>query len=75
MKDLGTVMSPMNAFMIIPSCMTLSLRVNQHCKNALKIAEFLKNHEAVSWVNYPGLEDNENHEWLKNILTAIMDVL
>lgn len=50
--------------------MTLSLRVNQHCSNALKIAKFLKNHEAVSWVNYPGLEDNENHEMAKKYLNG-----
>lgn len=70
MKDLGTVMSPINAFLIIQCCMTLSLRVNQHCSNALKIAKFLKNHEAVSWVNYPGLEDNENHEMAKKYLNG-----
>ncbi len=70
MKDLGTVMSPINAFLIIQSCMTLSLRVNQHCENALKIAEFLKTHEAVSWVNYPGLGDNENHEMAEKYLNG-----
>ena len=70
MKDLGTVMSPINAFMILQSCQTLSLRVNQHCKNALEIAKFLKNHEAVSWVNYPGLEDNKNHEMAKKYLNG-----
>ena len=70
MKDLGTVMSPLNAFLIIQSCMTLSLRVNQHCKNALEIAKFLKDHEAVSWVNYPGLEDNENHEMAEKYLNG-----
>ena len=68
MKDLGTVMSPMNAFMILQSTESLSLRVNQHCENALEIAKFLKNHEAVSWVNYPGLEDNENHEMAEKYL-------
>ncbi len=70
MKDLGTVMSPLNAFLIIQSCMTLSLRVKQHCENALEIAKFLKNHEAVSWVNYPGLEDNENHEMAEKYLNG-----
>ena len=70
MKDLGTVMSPLNAFLIIQSCMSLTLRVNQHCANALEIAKFLKNHEAVSWVNYPGLEDNENHEMAEKYLNG-----
>lgn len=62
MKDLGTVLSPINAFMILQSTESLSLRVNQHCENALKIAEYLQNHPFVSWVNYPGLKDNKNHE-------------
>ena len=70
MKDLGTVMSPLNAFLIIQSSMTLSLRVKQHCENALEIAKFLKNHEAVSWVNYPGLEDNENHKMAEKYLNG-----
>ena len=50
--------------------MTLSLRVNQHCSNALEIAKFLKDHKAVSWVNYPGLEDNENHEMAEKYLNG-----
>ena len=70
MKDLGTVLSPINAFLILQSIESLSLRVNQHCKNALEIAKFLKNHEAVSWVNYPGLEDNENHEMAEKYLNG-----
>lgn len=70
MKDLGTVLSPMNAFMILQSCETLSLRVDQHCKNALEIATFLKNHPAVSWVNYPGLVDNENHAMAEKYLNG-----
>lgn len=70
MKDLGTVMSPMNAFMILQSTESLSLRVNQHCENALEVARFLKDHPAVSWVNYPGLEDNENHEMAEKYLNG-----
>lgn len=70
MKDLGTVISPMNAFMILKSAESLSLRVNQHCQNALEIAKFLQNHPAVSWVNYPGLEDNENHEMAEKYLNG-----
>lgn len=70
MKDLGTVLSPMNAFMILQSTESLSLRVNQHCENALEVARFLKDHPAVSWVNYPGLEDNENHEMAEKYLNG-----
>lgn len=70
MKDLGTVLSPINAFMILQSTESLSLRVNQHCENALEVAKFLKNHHAVAWVNYPGLEDNENHEMAEKYLNG-----
>lgn len=70
MKDLGTVLSPINAFMILQSTESLSLRVNQHCENALEVAKFLKNHPAVEWVNYPGLEDNENHEMAEKYLNG-----
>lgn len=70
MKDLGTVLSPINAFMILQSTESLSLRVNQHCENALEVAKFLKNHPAVAWVNYPGLEDNENHEMAEKYLNG-----
>ncbi len=70
MKDMGTVLSPMNAFMILQSTESLSLRVNQHCENALEVAKFLKDHPAVSWVNYPGLEDNENHEMAEKYLNG-----
>lgn len=70
MKDLGTVLSPINAFMILQSTESLSLRVNQHCENALEVAKFLKNHPAVAWVNYPGLEDNENHKMAEKYLNG-----
>lgn len=70
MKDLGTVLSPINAFMILQSTESLSLRVNQHCENALEVAKFLKNHPAVAWVNYPGLENNENHEMAEKYLNG-----
>lgn len=68
MRDLGTCISPFNSFMLLQGLETLSLRVNQHCENALEVAKFLDNHELVSWVNYPGLEDNPNHEIAKKYL-------
>ncbi|WP_297980761.1 O-acetylhomoserine aminocarboxypropyltransferase/cysteine synthase family protein [uncultured Methanobrevibacter sp.] len=68
MRDLGTCISPFNSFMLLQGLETLSLRVKQHCENALEVAKFLDNHELVSWVNYPGLEDNPNHEIAKKYL-------
>lgn len=70
MKDLGTVISPMNSFMILQTIETLSLRVKQHCDNAMEVAKFLNSHPAVSWVNYPGLEDNTNHELAEKYLNG-----
>ena len=48
----------------------MSLRVEQHCKNALEVAKFLENHEAVAWVNYPGLESSPYHEMAKKYLNG-----
>lgn len=69
-RDVGSILSPFNAFLMLQSLETLSLRVEQHCKNALEVAKFLQNHEAVSWVNYPGLEDSPNHESAKKYLNG-----
>lgn len=68
MRDLGTVISPFNSFLFLQSLETLSLRVNQHCENALEVAEFLEKHPAVSWVNYPGLESNPSYKNAKKYL-------
>lgn len=61
MRDLGAVQSPQNAFYLNLGLQTLHLRVKQHCANALKIAQFLKNHPSVAWVNYPDLESDKQH--------------
>lgn len=62
MRDLGSIQSPMNAFLLNVGLETLHLRVPRHCENALKVAQFLENHEKVAWVNYAGLESNKYHE-------------
>lgn len=59
MRDLGSIQSPQNAFLLNLGLETLHLRVPRHCENAKKVAEFLKNHEKVSWVNYPDLKDDK----------------
>lgn len=61
MRDLGSIPSPMNAFLLNVGLETLHLRVPRHCENAMKVATFLQNHEKVAWVNYPGLTDNKYH--------------
>lgn len=62
MRDLGCTMSPQNAFLLNLGLETLHLRMPRHCENALKVAEFLKNHEKVAWVNYATLPDDKYHE-------------
>lgn len=61
MRDLGSIPSPMNAFLLNVGLETLHLRVPRHCENAGKVAEWLSAREDVAWVNYPGLKDNKYH--------------
>lgn len=62
MRDLGSIQSPQNAFLLNVGLETLHLRVPRHCENAQKVAEFLEGHEKVAWVNYPGLKSNKYYE-------------
>jgi O-acetylhomoserine (thiol)-lyase len=61
-RDLGAALSPFNAFLFLQGLETLPLRVRKHSENALKVAQFLKGHRLVNWVNYPGLEDHPSHK-------------
>ena len=62
MRDLGSIQSPQNAFLLNVGLETLHLRMPRHCENAQKVAEFLEGHEKVAWVNYPGLKSNKYYE-------------
>lgn len=62
MRDLGSIQSPQNAFLLNVGLETLHLRVPRHCENAQKVAEFLEQNEKVAWVNYPGLKSNKYYE-------------
>lgn len=62
MRDLGSIQSPQNAFLLNIGLETLHLRMPRHCENAAKVAEYLQNHEKVAWVNYAGLSDNKYHK-------------
>ena len=59
MRDLGAMQSPQNAFLLNVGLETLPLRMERHCFNAQKTAEFLEAHEKVAWVNYPGLKSSK----------------
>ena len=60
----GAALSPMSAWQILQGVETLPLRMERHCSNALKVAEFLRAHPAVAWVTYPGLPDHPQHALL-----------
>ncbi len=62
MRDLGSIPSPHNSFLLNVGLETLHLRVPRHCENAQKVAEFLEANEKVAWVNYPGLKSNKYYE-------------
>ncbi|MFC2971793.1 bifunctional O-acetylhomoserine aminocarboxypropyltransferase/cysteine synthase [Azotobacter bryophylli] len=61
LRNMGAALSPFNAFLILQGLETLALRMERHCENALKVAEFLKGHEQVAWVKYAGLSDHPEH--------------
>ena len=68
LRNLGACIAPDNAWIFLQGIETLHLRMERHCQNALKVAQFLKGHKAVSWVNYPGLEDDPQHHTAKKVL-------
>lgn len=61
MRDLGSIPSPMNSFLLNVGLETLHLRMPKHCENAQRVAEWLLAREDVAWVNYPGLKENKYH--------------
>jgi O-acetylhomoserine (thiol)-lyase len=61
LRTFGPALSPMNAFLLLQGVETLHLRMERHCSNTLRIAQFLSEHPKVSWVNYPGLANNRYH--------------
>ncbi len=64
-RDIGAVQSPHNSWLLLQSLETLSLRVDKHSSNALKVAKFLESHPKVKSVNYPALESNESYNKAK----------
>lgn len=68
LRDLGPTLSPHAAQLVGLGLETLSLRVERHAQNALAIAQFLEGHPKVSWVRYPGLENDPSHELARRLL-------
>jgi len=76
LRNTGSALSPMNAFMLMQGLETLPLRMERHTENALKVAEFLQQHEKVSWVSYAGLPTSEHYplaeKYMKGKPSAIL---
>ncbi|KAH0537155.1 hypothetical protein FGG08_006025 [Glutinoglossum americanum] len=68
LRDLGSALNPFGAFLLLQGLETLSLRVERHVENALKLAKWLEKHESVSWVSYLGLESHPSHQLAKKYL-------
>ena len=68
LRDIGTCMSPFNAFLFLQGIETLSMRMDRHVSNALAVAEFLENHKLVTWVKYPSLPSNPYYELARKYL-------
>lgn len=62
MRDLGSIPAPQNSFLLNLGLETLFLRVERHCENAMAVAKMLENHPNVSWIKYPGLESDSQHD-------------
>ena len=68
LRDMGPCLSPFNAFQLLQGLETLHLRVPRHSENALKVAQFLEQHDQVDWVNYPGLSSHYDYEMAQKYL-------
>ena len=68
LRDMGASLSPFNAFLLLQGLETLHLRMERHSANALAVAKFLESHEAVEWVNYPGLESHPSYQLARKYL-------
>jgi len=68
LRDMGSCMSPFNAFLFLMGLETIHLRMPRHCENALKLAQWLESRPQVSWVNYPGLKSHPNYDLAKRYL-------
>lgn len=68
LRDTGAAISPFNSFLLLQGLETLHLRMERHSSNALAVAQFLERHEAVEWVNYPGLPSHPSYELAQKYL-------
>jgi O-acetylhomoserine (thiol)-lyase len=70
LRNMGAAISPFNSFLILQGLETLSLRMERHTENALKVAKYLSAHDSVEWVNYAGLEGDQYYELAKKVVAG-----
>ena len=75
LKDIGATMSPHDAWLIMRGLKTLPIRMERHCRNAEKIADFLESHQNVSQVYYPGLKSHPGHKYIGSQMKAAGGVI
>ena len=68
MRTFGPALAPLNAWLLLQGLESLHVRMERHCDNTLRVAQFLKSHPQVAWVNYPGLADSKYHALAKKYL-------
>ncbi len=68
LRTMGPTMSPFNAFLFLQGLETLHVRMDRHCENALAVARFLQEHDAVAWVKFAGLPDHPQHDLAQKYL-------
>ena len=68
LRNMGAAISPFNSFLILQGIESLPVRMDRHCENAVKVAEFLYDHSSVSWVNYPGIKTSPDYALVKKLM-------
>ena len=68
MRDLGSIQSPQNAFLLNLGLESLHLRMPRHCENAVKMAQYLQGHEKVAWVNCPSLPGSKDYDLVQKYM-------
>ena len=68
LRNMGAAISPFNSFLILQGIESLPVRMDRHCENALKVANFLDSHKCVTWVNYPGLKSHKEYKLAKKLM-------
>jgi O-acetylhomoserine (thiol)-lyase len=68
LRNMGAAISPFNSFLILQGVETLAVRMDRHCENAIKVAEYLKGHPKVEWVRYAGLPDSPDYPLVRKYM-------